>query len=95
MVMQNLKALLSTEEELVFMQLLFSSSSAIKGQNYGLKRKEVEKMLNIKNDETAFYSFINRLNQAIARYFKIKMFSQIQSYSDKPSSAKSFSFSFL
>lgn len=71
MVMQNLKAFLSTEEELVFMQLLFSSSSAIKGQNYGLKRKEVEKMLNIKNDETAFYSFINRLNQAIARYFKI------------------------
>ncbi len=69
--MQNLKAFLSTEEELVFMQLLFSSSSAIRGQNYGLKRKEVEKLLEIKNDENAFYSFIHRLNQAIARYFKV------------------------
>ncbi|AMW99417.1 hypothetical protein [Rummeliibacillus stabekisii] len=69
--LQNLRAFLTTEEELVFMQLLFSSSSAIRGQNYGLKRKEAEKMLDIKNDDQAFYSFINRLNQAIARYFKV------------------------
>lgn len=69
--LQNLRAFLTTEEELVFMQLLFSSSSAIRGQNYGLKKKEAEKMLGIKNDDHAFYSFINRLNQAIARYFKV------------------------
>ena len=69
--MQNLKAFLSTEVDLFFMHLVFCSSSSIKGQNYGLKRKEVEKLLNIKNDEQAFYSYINRLNQAIARYFKV------------------------
>lgn len=71
MMMNSLKGYLTTEEELAFMQLLFSSSASIKGANYGLSRKDVEKLLNISNDEDAFHSFINRLNGALSRYFQI------------------------
>jgi len=67
----QLKGYLTTEEELAFMQLLFSSSASIKGANYGLRRKELEKLLGIKNDEDAFQSFIDRVNGALNRYFKI------------------------
>lgn len=69
--MNSLKGYLTTEEELAFMQLLFSSSASIKGANYGLSRKDVEKLLNITNDEEAFHSFLSRLNAALSRYFKI------------------------
>lgn len=69
--MNELKSYLSTEEELAFMQLLFSSSASIRGQNYGLKRKELEKILDIKNDDDALHSFIARVNSAVSRYFKI------------------------
>lgn len=68
--LSNLKAYLSTEEELVFMQLLFSSSASIVGQNFGLKRQEVEKALRIQGDE-AFFSYIQRVNSAVSRYFKM------------------------
>ena len=67
----HLKGYLTTEEELTFMQLLFSSSASIKGANYGLRRKELEKLLGIKNDDSAFQSFIDRINGALNRYFKI------------------------
>lgn len=70
-IMNNLRAYLSVEEELAFMQLLFSSSASIRGGNYGLKRKEVEKILNIKNDDEAFSSFIQRTNEALSRYFQV------------------------
>lgn len=69
--MNSLKGYLTTEEELVFMQLLFSSSASIKGANYGLSRKDVEKLLSITNDEDAFYSFLNRINAALSRYFQV------------------------
>ncbi len=67
----QLKGYLTTEEELAFMQLLFSSSASIKGANYGLRRVELEKILNIKNDDEALHSFIQRVNGAVQRYFKI------------------------
>lgn len=70
-VMSNLRAYLSAEEELAFMQLLFSSSASILGSNYGLRRKDVEKLLNIKNDDDAFHSFIERVNAAVHRYFRV------------------------
>lgn len=69
--MNSLKGYLTTEEELAFMQLLFSSSASIKGANYGLTRKDVEKILNISNDDEAFHSFLNRLNAALSRYFQV------------------------
>lgn len=71
MMMNSLKGYLTTEEELAFMQLLFSSSASIKGANYGLSRKDVEKLLNISNNDEAFLSFINRLNAALSRYFQV------------------------
>jgi len=71
MMMNSLKGYLTTEEELAFMQLLFSSSASIKGANYGLSRKDVEKLLNISNNDEAFHSFINRLNAALSRYFQV------------------------
>lgn len=69
--MDQIKGYLSTEEELAFMRLLFSSSAAIQGANYGLRRAELEKILNIKNDDEALHSFIDRVNGALQRYFKI------------------------
>lgn len=69
--MNSLKGYLTTEEELAFMQLLFSSSASIKGANYGLSRKDVEKLLNITNNDVAFHSFLNRLNAALNRYFQV------------------------
>ncbi|MGK4151949.1 hypothetical protein AB0X74_04625 [Kurthia gibsonii] len=69
--MSELKNYLTTEEELVFMQLLFSSSASIKGANYGLSRKDVEKLLDIKGQDEALHSFVNRLNSSLNRYFKI------------------------
>ena len=72
MMMNNLKGYLTTEEELAFMQLLFSSSASIKGANYGLPRKDLEKLLGIKNnDDEKFHSFLSRLNAAISRYFQV------------------------
>lgn len=68
---EQIKGYLSMEEELAFMQLLFSSSAAIQGANYGLRRAELEKILHVKNDDEAFFSFINRVNGALKRYFKV------------------------
>ena len=40
--LQGLKGVLSPQEELVFMNILFSSSATFRGGNFGLSRKEVE-----------------------------------------------------
>lgn len=69
--MSKLRAYLSAEEELAFMQLLFSSSATVFSSNYGLRRKDLERLLHIKNDDTAFYSFIERVNAAVHRYFRV------------------------
>ncbi|HEO8419741.1 TPA: hypothetical protein VBX77_001713 [Yersinia enterocolitica] len=68
--LQSLQGFLTKEEELTFMQILFSSSATIRQGNFGLSRKEVEKLLG-GNDEEAFFSFLKRVNQAVSRYFKV------------------------
>ncbi|ASA25836.1 hypothetical protein [Paenibacillus donghaensis] len=70
-VMQSLKGMLSGDEELVFMNILFSSSATIRAGNFGLSRKEVEKQLRIGEQDERFFSFIQRVNQAVSRYFQI------------------------
>lgn len=70
-VMQSLKAILTEEEELAFMQILFSSSATIRLGNFGLSRKEVEKLLRVQGDQEKFNSFLTRVNQAISRYMKV------------------------
>lgn len=69
--LQSLKGMLTEDEELVFMNLLFSSSATIRAGNFGLSRKEVEKQLRISGDEDQFYSFLKRVNQAVSRYFQV------------------------
>jgi hypothetical protein len=69
--MQSLKGILSEQEELAFMNILFSSSASIRSGNFGLSRKEVEKLLHIQGDNDKFFSFLKRVNQAVSRYFKM------------------------
>lgn len=68
--LQSIQGFLTKEEELAFMQILFSSSATIRMGNFGLSRKDVEKLLGVK-DEEAFHSFLKRVNQAVCRYFKV------------------------
>jgi hypothetical protein len=70
-VMQSLKGILTEEEELTFMNILFSSSASIRSGNFGLSRKEVEKQLKIQGDEEKFHSFLTRVNQALSRYMRV------------------------
>lgn len=70
-VMQALKGILTESEELVFMNILFSSSASIRSGNFGLSRKEIEKQLQIQGDEGKFNSFLTRVNQAVSRYFQL------------------------
>lgn len=70
-VMQSLKGVLTEDEELAFMNILFSSSASIRSGNFGLSRKEVEKLLRVQGDDDKFNSFIKRVNQAISRYMKV------------------------
>lgn len=70
-VMQSLKGILSEREEMTFMNILFSSSATIRAGNFGLSRKEVEKQLHISEQDDRFFSFIQRVNQAVSRYFQI------------------------
>ncbi|MGO0059113.1 hypothetical protein ACTID9_03705 [Brevibacillus fluminis] len=69
--MQLVKGVLTEEEELAFMNILFSSSASIRSGNFGLSRKEVEKQLHIQGDDEKFNSFLTRINQAVSRYFKV------------------------
>ncbi len=69
--LQSIRGMLTEDEELVFMNIMYSSSASIRLSNFGLSRKEVEKQLNISGDEEKFHSFITRVNQAVARYFRL------------------------
>ncbi|MCT2534754.1 hypothetical protein NC661_04560 [Aquibacillus koreensis] len=68
--LQSIQGVLSKEEELAFMQILFSSSATIRSGNFGLSRKEVEKIIG-ESENQAFFSFLKRVNQAVSRYFKV------------------------
>lgn len=70
-VMHSIRGILTQEEELTFMNILFSSSASIRSGNFGLSRKEVEKQLSIVGDDERFTSFITRVNQAVSRYFQL------------------------
>ena len=69
--MNKLSSYLTEEEELAFMNILYSSSAVIRAGNFGLRRKDVEDILGIKNDDEKFYSFINRVNQGLSRYYRL------------------------
>lgn len=66
-----LPSYLSKDEEVVFMNILYSSSARVQRDNFGLTRKEVEKQLGIEKNDQKFYSFIARVNQAVGRYFQL------------------------
>lgn len=70
-VMQSLKGILTEEEELAFMNILFSSSASIRSGNFGLAKKDVEKQLKIQGDDEKFHSFLTRVNQALSRYMRV------------------------
>jgi len=69
--LNHLQSFLTENEELAFMQILYSSSATLRAGNFGLRRKEVESILEIGQNDDAFQSFINRVNQGLSRYFKL------------------------
>lgn len=69
--LQTLRSVLSTREEQAFMSILFSSSATIRADNFGLSRKEVEKLLGASGEDDYFESFIARVNQAVGRYYRL------------------------
>ncbi len=69
--LQALRSVLSSREEQTFMSILFSSSATIRANNFGLSRKEVEKLLGVSNDEEYLTSFIARVNQAVGLYYRL------------------------
>lgn len=69
--LQTLRSVLTTREEQAFMSILFSSSATIRSNNFGLSRKEVEKLLDVSREDNYFKSFISRVNQAVGRYYRL------------------------
>ncbi|GEN31554.1 hypothetical protein HNQ35_001964 [Cerasibacillus quisquiliarum] len=70
--MNALQSYLTEKEEMAFMHLLYSSSATIRAGNFGLSRKDVAKILEMSpDDDDGFYSFINRVNQGLSRYYKV------------------------
>ncbi|MCM3341217.1 hypothetical protein M3650_21930 [Paenibacillus sp. MER TA 81-3] len=70
--MAQLTAVLSPDEEHAFMQIMFSSSATVRNDNFGLPRREVMRLLQLKPEEIdAFHQFIDRVNQSVARYFQL------------------------
>ncbi|WP_369900883.1 hypothetical protein [Bacillus manliponensis] len=69
--LSELRHVLSRDEEYTFMQLLFSSSARVRVDNFGQPRKEVMRMLGLKNDDLdGFQSFLKRINGALTGYFQ-------------------------
>lgn len=67
----EIRHVLSRDEEYTFMQLLFSSSARMKATSFGLRRKEVMKLLGLNNEDIKeFESFIKRINGALSGYFQ-------------------------
>lgn len=69
--LQALRSVLSNREEQAFMSILFSSSATIRANNFGLSRKEVEKLLGVSREDQYFESFLSRVNQAVGRYYRL------------------------
>lgn len=69
--LQSLRSVLTSLEEQAFMSILFSSSATIRSNNFGLPRREVERILNVTSDDAYFQSFLSRVNQAVGRYYQV------------------------
>lgn len=70
-IMNELRHVLTRDEEYTFMQILFSSSARVRVDTFGLPRKEVFRLLGLKNDDTdKFESFLKRVNAGLSRYFQ-------------------------
>lgn len=69
--LQTLRSVLTNREEQAFMSILFSSSATIRANNFGLSRKEVEKLLGVSRNDVYFSSFLSRVNQAVGRYYQL------------------------
>lgn len=69
--LQTLRSVLTPREEQAFMSILFSSSATIRANNFGLSRKEVEKLLGVTRNDDYFLSFLSRVNQAVGRYYRL------------------------
>ncbi|MEK4026168.1 MULTISPECIES: hypothetical protein [Sporosarcina] len=69
--LQLLRSILTTREEQTFLSILFSSSATIRANNFGLSRKEVEKLLGVSKEDAYFHSFLSRVNQAVGRYYRL------------------------
>ena len=69
--LQSLRSILTNREEQAFMSILFSSSATIRMNNFGLSRKEVERIAGVQGDDGYIYSFISRVNQAVGRYYRL------------------------
>lgn len=69
--LQMLRSVLTNREEQAFMSILFSSSATIRSSNFGLPRREVEKLLKVSQDDQYFESFLSRVNQAVGRYYRL------------------------
>ena len=69
--LQSLRSVLTNREEQTFMSILFSSSATIRTNNFGLSRKEVEKLLGVTRNDQYFLSFLSRVNQAVGRYYRL------------------------
>ncbi|WP_228469549.1 hypothetical protein [Paenibacillus sp. JNUCC31] len=70
--MERLTAVLSPDEEYAFVQIMFSSSASVRSDSFGLSKREVMKILKLKQeDEQGLVSFLKRVNQSISRYFQV------------------------
>lgn len=69
--LHTLRSVLTNREEQAFMSILFSSSATIRSSNFGLSRKQVEKLLGVSHEDNYFNSFIARVNQAVGRYYRL------------------------
>lgn len=69
--LKTLRSVLTNQEEQAFMSILFSSSATIRANNFGLSRKEVEKLLGVSRNDDYFSSFLSRVNQAVGRYYRL------------------------
>ncbi|NGM84619.1 hypothetical protein G5B47_19605 [Paenibacillus sp. 7124] len=70
--MERLTAVLSPDEEYAFVQIMFSSSAAVRSDTFGLSRREVMKILKLSPDDgQGFVSFLKRVNQAVSRYYRL------------------------
>ncbi|WP_062110081.1 hypothetical protein [Bacillus niameyensis] len=69
--LHTLQSVLTGREEQTFMSILFSSSATIRANNFGLSRKEIEKLLGVTRNDQYFFSFLSRVNQAVGRYYRL------------------------